>query len=263
LCFLAPTAFKVCSAWGPMVRSARGPKFETHEELVRSAWDSKFETHKELVLDLEMRNLLTDERAKEAMLSTDRAKYILPNRRKNAYIDHPDQIDHNTTISAPHMHAAALNAIASKLIPGSRVLDVGVGSGYLAAVIAKMLDLIHNPESLVVGIDHVVSLVELAAENCKRAEPEIFKQPNFILLHGDGWKGVPQYAPYDAIHVGAAAETVPQPLLQQLAPGGIMVIPIGAHGGAQVFMRYSKDSNGGITKKKTFGCHICTYGSQR
>merc|ERR1719321_861530 len=152
------------------------------------------------------------------MLATDRGDYA----PQDAYSDRPQSIGMAATISAPHMHALALDLLVDHLKPGARVLDVGSGSGYLCACMARMV----GPSGLVIGVDHLSPLVELAVTNIKKADADLL-DAQLAILHGDGWKGCPDDAPFDCIHVGAAAESIPASLLEQLKPGGRMVIPVG------------------------------------
>ena len=120
------------------------------------------------------------------------------------------------------MHGYALEILKDVIsIPQANILDVGVGSGYLVACIAKM-----NPTAKVYGIDVVPNLVEAAAKNVNKQDPELLKTKQIEIFLGDGWKGIPNFK-FNAIHVGAAAAELPKSLLQQLHIGGILVIPVG------------------------------------
>jgi len=215
------------------------------------AWRSSGDSNQELVNNLKTNGVIRDSRVLNAMLSTDRGYYV----RYNPYQDSPQSIGHNATISAPHMHAEALTHLASVLVPGNRALDVGSGSGYLAVCMGKMVDVTHDSNSVVVGIDYIDALVELGKANCKEGDPEVYEQPNFHLLCGDGWSGVDEYAPYNAIHVGAAASEIPSALVDQLAIGGVMVIPVGKEGRDQILVKVTKDSNGQVTTENLM--HVC------
>jgi len=224
-----------CCSNIPLIKKIRYP-------FVHMAWRSSGETNEELITNLKCNGVITEPRVFSAMLSTDRIHYA----KHNPYQDSPQSIGYHATISAPHMHAAALSQLAPVLTPGNKALDVGSGSGYLAVCMAKMMDIATDTRTLVVGIDYIDGLVELGKDNCQRGDPGVANHPNFHLLLGDGWKGVPEYAPYDAIHVGAAAKEVPLSLLEQLSTGGIMVIPVGPEGGDQILMKITKDSHGFI-----------------
>ncbi|KIM37050.1 hypothetical protein M413DRAFT_448768 [Hebeloma cylindrosporum] len=181
-----------------------------------------------------------------AMGGVDRAHYVLD--KEDAYEDAPQSISYGATISAPHMHAYACEHLLPYLRPGSKVLDVGSGSGYLVAVLHNLV----SPGGKVVGIDHIKELVDFSVDNLKAdGKGEALQKGEIIMVAGDGRLGYPQEGPYDAIHVGAAAPTVPKALIDQLASPGRMFIPVGN------FMQYieqiDKDAEGNIHTKKVMG----------
>lgn len=144
--------------------------------------------------------------AAKAIEAVDRADYCLPILLHHAYEDHPLDIGHHATISAPHMHAFALQQSLPVLSrPGPhRVLDVGSGSGYLTTAYAMM-----DGVERVVGIEHVPQLVEMARQNVRKHHADLLDSGKIVLVTGDGRKGYPAEAPYDVIHVGAAAPQLP------------------------------------------------------
>lgn len=155
----------------------------------------------------------------------------------NPYEDAPQLLCKGQTISAPHMHAHALETLVNEASRDSaRVLDVGIGSGYLSAAFARL-----NSTAHVTGIDVVPDLVNLARENILKEDPELMNQME-IPTACNGWEGYANNAPYDAIHVGAAAAALPKHLLEQLKVGGKMVIPVGPDGGNQVLMQVVRTS---------------------
>jgi len=140
------------------------------------------------------------------------------------YLDTPMAIGYNATISAPHMHATCLELLKEHLQPGMRALDIGSGTGYLTACFAMMV----GPQGCAVGVDHIPELVAMSIENVNKSKAALLLADGSLSLYaGDGRLGWPDLAPYDAIHVGAAAPEVPKPLIEQLKPGGRMVIPVG------------------------------------
>jgi len=164
-----------------------------------------------------------------------------------AYEDTPLPIGRGQTISAPHM--VALMCEYADLEPGMRVLEVGTGSGYHAAVIAEIVAPSDAPREKwghVYTIERIPELAERARENLRRAG----YSDRVTVIVGDGTKGYPEKAPYDRIIVTAAAPEVPAPLLDQLRPGGKMVIPIGDRY-SQVLYVVEKTRKGEIRMKPT------------
>jgi len=147
-------------------------------------------------------------------------------------------VGYNVTISAPHMHAHALEMLRDQLIPGARILDVGSGSGYLTACMARLV----QPGGKVIGIEHIPELVELSIKNISKNGRSLFDDGILEIVVGDGRLGYPQDGPYDAIHVGAAAPSRPNALIEQLKPGGRLVVPVGV--GNQKMMIYDKSVDG-------------------
>jgi len=210
------------------------------------AWYSSGSTSAELISNMAKNGLISSSRVINAMKAVDRGNYVL--NKRDAYEDSPQPIGHSATISAPHMHAHALENLLPYLNPGSKVLDVGSGSGYLCAVIHKLV----GPNGKVVGIDHISELVNWSVENLKKdGLGDVVKDGSIVMVTGDGRKGYPKFAPYDAIHVGAAAPHLPQELVDQLASPGRMFIPVGDH--SQAIIQVDKDAQGNVTQKELFG----------
>lgn len=208
------------------------------------AWYCSGSSNRELIENLASAGLIQHRRVKEAMLAVDRANYA----PSNPYIDTPQPIGYGATISAPHMHAHALELLFDFVTKeGARILDVGCGSGYLTACLARLAD--ENAKTY--GIDVVPELVELARTNFAKGDQDLIDSGRVVLKHGNGWQGLPQEGPFDAIHVGAAAETLPRELLMQLKVGGRMVVPVGPDGGNQELVqvdRTSHDTDAGAFK---------------
>ena len=195
----------------------------------------------------------------EAMLATDRGNYVdsvkarrhgrAPETETNikelAYCDEPQPIGSGATISAPHMHAMQLELLAEHCSKGAKVLDVGSGSGYISACLARMV----GPTGKVIAIEHVEELDVLGRENVRRDDPELLS--TILFIWGDGRLGVPSEGPYMAIHVGAASPEQPTELIEQLAPGGRLVCPVGPAGGMQELLVVDKDKDTGKLHRKS------------
>lgn len=208
------------------------------------AWSGRFSarSNHDLIDHLKRSRVIKSEKVYEAMCFVDRGNYTDP---RYAYIDSPQGIGYGATISAPHMHAYVLELLEERLHNGARALDVGSGSGYLTACMAKLL----GPKGLVIGIEHIPELREFATENIQRDNPELLRDGCIELVVGDGRLGYPEKAPYDAIHVGAAAKEMPQALIDQLAPGGRLVLPMGPENSDQTLIQIDKTLDGKIKKR--------------
>jgi protein-L-isoaspartate(D-aspartate) O-methyltransferase len=147
------------------------------------AWRSHGTTNATLVSSLQHNNLITSSRVATAMLSTDRAHFC----PSDPYRDSPQPIGHAATISAPHMHANAAEALLPYLKPGARVLDVGSGSGYLTCVLAALV----MPGGEVVGVEHIESLRELGEGNARKGEMSRgwVERGSVRFVLGDGRRG--------------------------------------------------------------------------
>eukprot|EP00484_Ammonia_sp_Unknown_P001580 CAMPEP_0197020910 /NCGR_PEP_ID=MMETSP1384-20130603/1772_1 /TAXON_ID=29189 /ORGANISM="Ammonia sp." /LENGTH=232 /DNA_ID=CAMNT_0042448633 /DNA_START=101 /DNA_END=799 /DNA_ORIENTATION=+ len=201
---------------------------------------STLKSHADLVDYLCRSNIITHKEVSQAMLRVDRADFA----PSHAYMDSPQYIGYNATISAPHMHAHALNDLYSNLQPGMKALDVGSGSGYLVAAMAYLV----GDKGKVIGVEHIQELVDLSLVNLNKHHADLLKTKRVEIVCGDGRQGYAKEAPYDAIHVGAAAAVgVADELCKQLKPGGKMVIPVELHHGEQIFREYVKDEQGKVS----------------
>ncbi len=207
------------------------------------AWRSSGKTHTQLLSNLKEYKIIQTERVHGVMAKVDRGEFS----RQSPYVDSPQSIGHGVTISAPHMHAYALELLKDRLQPGMRVLDVGSGSGYLTACFALMV----GPGGTVVGIEHVDELVRTSEENVKKSHEYLLTSGRLKFVVGDGRKGYAPEGPYDAIHVGAAAPTLPPALVDQLAPGGRLIIPVGKH--SQSLEQIDKAKDGTVSREKLMG----------
>ncbi|XP_053553865.1 protein-L-isoaspartate(D-aspartate) O-methyltransferase isoform X2 [Bombina bombina] len=209
------------------------------------AWASSGKTHTDLVNNLRKNAVVRSQRVYDVLLATDRVHYT----DQFPYMDSPQSIGYKATISAPHMHAHALELLEDRLVEGAKALDVGAGSGYLTACFARMV----GGTGKVVGIEHIDQLVQDAIKNVQQDDATLISSGRIKFVVGDGRLGYPEEGPYDAIHVGAAAATVPQELLKELKPGGRLILPVGPERGSQVLEQYDKGTDGKITKTRLMG----------
>jgi protein-L-isoaspartate(D-aspartate) O-methyltransferase len=172
----------------------------------------------------ELRAVVADERVLDAIAAVPRELFVSPRHRASAYANAPLPIGHGQTISQPLVVARMCELLS--LRPQDRVLDIGTGSGYHAAVLARLA-------AEVWSVERYPDLSAQAAENLRAAGID-----NVTLAVGEGSQGLAEHAPYDAINVAAAAWLrVPPALEQQLAPGGRLVVPVEDRGQRLVVVR--------------------------
>ena len=171
-----------------------------------------------------------------AMRSVPREAFLPPELEEFAYADAPLPIERGQTISQPYI--VALMTAAAALRPGDRALEVGTGSGYAAAILAR--------------IAHEVYTIERHEELARGAAERLARLgiANVSVLHGDGTLGWPEHAPYDAIIVAAGGPKVPEALLEQLAPGGRLVIPVGEGRSVQRLLRVTRAADGRLHEEE-------------
>ena len=171
----------------------------------------------------------------KAMQVVPRHAFVLPGYQRYAYADQPLPIEHDQTISQPYIVAFMTEAL--KLDPNDKVLEIGTGSGYQAAVCAEIAQQVYT-----------IEIVEGLAKSAKKLLKELGYR-NVFVRAGDGYFGWPEKAPFDAIIGTAAAGRVPPPLLEQLKPGGRMILPVGGRFGFQYLVLITKDQKGNLHKK--------------
>lgn len=164
----------------------------------------------------------------DAMEAVPRERFVPPRMAHSAYADCPLPIGEGQTITQPYM--VALMAQAMELAPTDRVLEIGAGSGYAAAVLARLAKAVYT-------VERHASLARAA-----RARLDRLACANVRVLHGDGTRGWAEHAPFDAIVVAAAAPCVPQALREQLGVGGRLVVPVGPADGTQRLVRERRNS---------------------
>ena len=177
-----------------------------------------------------------DPKVMQAMNTVPRHKFVPSNRRSEAYHNNPLPIGHGQTISQPYIVAIMTDLL--KLSPQHKVLEIGTGSGYQAAILAEL-------------VDHVYTIEIIEPLGLQAAE--LFKQltyKNITTKIGDGYYGWEAHAPFDAIIVTAAASHIPHPLIQQLKPGGQMMIPVGSNFLTQQLLLVKKTQDGHITTRQ-------------
>ena len=203
---------------------------------------SSYRSMKDLCDGLKGERYIQSKRVYDALMNVDRADFT----PIGPYEDRPQPINYNVTISAPHMHAYCLELLKDHLKPGGKALDVGFGSGYLTVAMSKMME----DKGTAVGIEHIKQLNDFANENISKHHKNLLDEKKIILIVGDGRKGYEQLKPYDCIHVGAASEEIPQTLIDQLALGGRLVVPVGKPNEGQYIYIFDKDLKGEVTHRK-------------
>jgi protein-L-isoaspartate(D-aspartate) O-methyltransferase len=178
---------------------------------------------------------ITDKGVLEAMGTVPRHLFIPEENRSYSYYDQPIPIGFGQTISQPYIVAFMTELL--KLEKDNVVLEVGTGSGYQAAILSKLVKQVYTME-IIEG---------LGREASKRLKTMGYN--NVEVRIGDGYKGWPEHAPFDAIIVTAAAEHIPQPLVDQLKPGAQLVIPVGGVYEVQDLMLVTKDASSKVVKE--------------
>ena len=188
----------------------------------------------EFLLTLRRRGI-GDPAVLRAMEEVPREQFVAGEQTEVAYDDRALPIDCGQTISQPYVVAYMTEEL--RVLPHHRVLEVGTGSGYQAAVLSRLA-------REVISIERYRTLAQVAAQRLKTLGSN-----NVEVVAGDGFAGVPDRAPFDRILVTAAAETVPQGLVDQLAQDGVMVLPFGPHEGTQHIVRLTKSATGVAQEK--------------
>jgi protein-L-isoaspartate(D-aspartate) O-methyltransferase len=194
-----------------------------------SSADQAYAAAREQMVEQGIRGMgVTDETILAVMRTVPRHRFVPAEWLAQAYENHPLPIGYGQTISQPFI--VALMTEAAAVDAGDRVLEIGTGSGYQAAVLAEL-------------VDHVFT-VEIIGPLAERADTTLAElgYENITVRHADGYYGWEEEAPFDAIVVTAAPDHIPQPLVAQLKVGGNMIIPVGPAGGYQTLWRVTKVS---------------------
>lgn len=171
-----------------------------------------------------------------AMERVQRALFVPPDDEPLAYANRPLPIGHGQTISQPFI--VALMTELLNPLPSHTVLEIGTGSGYATAVIAEIVQDVYS-------IEVVEALADVARERLGA-----LGYTNVLVRQGDGYRGWPEHAPYDGILVTAAPSSIPEILVEQLRPGGRMVLPLTQEDGSQELTVVVKDTRGSVTSRE-------------
>ena len=199
--------------------------------------DSEFRARREAMVDQQIRQRgVINARVLDAMRSVPRELFVPVELRPQAYEDGPLPIGSGQTISQPYIVAYMTEAL--DVAPSHKVLEVGTGSGYQAAVLSELVREVYT--------------IEIIPELARHAEEilQALKKTNVRVRTGDGYAGWPEQAPFDRIIVTAAPENLPSPLVDQLAPGGRLIVPVGSQGGPQ-WMTIVEKTAMGVTERRT------------
>jgi len=177
-----------------------------------------FEEQRDRLVDsLVRRGYISSPKVQAAMRRVPREEFLPEDLRNEAYVDSPLPIGDGQTISAPHM--VAIMAEHLDLSPGMKVLEIGAGSGYHAAVCAELV----APDGHIYTVERISTLASMAESNIKKTG-----YSNLVtVVFGDGTNGLSEHAPYDRIFVAAGAPDIPTPLTDQLVDGGKLLVPVG------------------------------------
>jgi len=199
-----------------------------------------FSAEREAMVERQLkRRGITEPDILDAFRAVPREAFVSPEYARDAYGDHPLPIEAKQTISQPYIVALMIQAAAIK--PADVVLEVGSGSGYAAAVISRIV-------SKVVGIERQHDLVEVSRERLKR-----LGYGNVEIVEGDGTKGWPDGAPFDAILAAASGSHIPRALVEQLAPNGRIVMPLGEPGWVQELVKATRQADGSLKQENLGG----------
>lgn len=194
--------------------------------------DSETELREKMVQTQMQRRGIRSAAVLDAIRNIPRHRFVPRSIRNRAYSDRPLPIGYGQTISQPYIVAVMSEALNP--LPGDRVLEIGTGSGYQAAVLAEIVQHVYSIEIV----------PELAAESARLLQALGYR--NISVKHGDGYQGWPEHAPFDKIILTAAPPELPQALVDQLKTGGILVAPVGTGYQELVLVRRSED---GVTRR--------------
>ena len=203
-----------------------------------------------LIDNLTRQGTLRTQKIIKAMQTVPRAKFLPPDSQPYSATDTPLPIGYGQTISAPHMVAIMNEAL--QLETGQKILEIGAGSGWHAAIIAETIAPKEAPRSEW-GHVYTVEINQNLAETAKKNIMNTGYNDRVTIIVADGSKGYPEKAPYDRIFVAAAAPDVPKPLLDQLKAGGTMLIPVGNASLFQTLLKITKGTDGKFKEENLCG----------
>jgi protein-L-isoaspartate(D-aspartate) O-methyltransferase len=208
---------------------------------------SNFAAERQRMIQQQLRTRgINDQRVLAAMAKVPREEFVTPESRSASYEDGPLPIGYRQTISQPYIVAFMTEQLRPK--PSDRVLEIGTGSGYQAAILAELVSDVYS-----------IEIVEPLAKNAEATLQQLGYK-NVHLKIGDGYKGWPDAAPFDAIIVTCAPDKVPQPLIDQLKDGGRMVIPVGDIFAQQLYLLEKK--NGQLKQSATLPVRFVPMASE-
>lgn len=200
---------------GGLYRGTSPGNDETYENKIQFTEDPVYTSARKNMIDTQLQTRdITDEKVLEVMGEVPRHMFVPEDRLSQAYEDHPLPIGEGQTISQPYI--VALMTQSLQLDGDEKVLEIGTGSGYQAAVLAEIVDKVYT-----------IEIIDVLAEKAE-GTVENLGYDNVEIKNADGYYGWEEYAPFDAIIVTAAANHVPPPLIEQLKEGGLLIIPLGS-----------------------------------
>ncbi|SUZ96495.1 uncharacterized protein METZ01_LOCUS49349 [marine metagenome] len=199
--------------------------------------DPNFDHLRKLMIKNQLQSRgIRDDAVLEVMRSVERHNFVPENYRDRAYSDGPLPIGHGQTISQPYIVAFMTEQL--QVSSQHKVLEIGTGSGYQAAILGELAKHVFT-----------IEIIPELAEGAKNILNHL-SYKNITVRAGDGYKGWPEEAPFERIMVTAAPTEIPQTLIDQLAPGGRMILPVGAQFLVQYLWVIEKDDQGTVTKEK-------------
>ena len=224
-----------CDDTQPANSNSTGYTSDPHYTWHRPRSTERLDERQNMVRRMKALYRLDDPRILKVMENVPRHWFVPANLQNQAYADHPLPIGQGQTISQPYIVAYMTSQL--NLDPNAKVLEIGTGSGYQAAVLAELTPHVYT-------IEIVKALADTAQQTFKKHDYKTIK-----TKHGDGYLGWPQFAPFDAIIVTCAPDHIPQPLIDQLKPDGRMCIPVGGVYEIQYLMLVTKQKDGRLKKQ--------------